>query len=71
MAAESETGEIATYQGTIDREVWEEFKQYVPRTINLDDKINELITDWTEEQKEREQRLAELEHSDQNESLTE
>lgn len=71
MAAESETSEIATYQGTIDREVWKEFKQYVPRTNNLDDKINELITDWTEEQKEREQRLAELENSEQDESLTE
>ncbi|WP_114579418.1 hypothetical protein [Saliphagus sp. LR7] len=71
MGAESETGEIATYQGTINQEVSEEFKQYVPRKINVDDKINEPITGWTETQKEREQRLAQLEHSDQVESLTE
>ncbi|MFC4989105.1 hypothetical protein [Saliphagus infecundisoli] len=71
MGAESETGEIATYQGTINREVSEEFKQCVSRKVNIDDKMNEVITGRTKTQNEREQRLAQLEHSDQVESLTE
>jgi hypothetical protein len=62
MASESDMKDQATYQGSIDRDLWEDFKRHVPRTINLDEKINELIRDWTKEQEEREQRLAELEN---------
>ncbi|MEM4782008.1 MAG: hypothetical protein QXG03_10680 [Halalkalicoccus sp.] len=56
-----EGSDTITYRGEIDEEEWEEFKRYVPRTVKLGDKLNELIRDWTQEQKEREKRLQELE----------
>lgn len=64
MSTESNSVETTTYQGEIDQEVWNDFKQFVPRTTNLDEKVNELIREWTREQKHREQRLAELENRD-------
>ncbi|WP_114578353.1 hypothetical protein [Saliphagus sp. LR7] len=64
MSTKSNSVKTTTYQGKIDQAVWDDFKQFVPRTTNLDEKVNELIREWTREQKHRKQRLAELENGD-------
>ena len=43
---------IKHYRGEIRKSDWEEFKRNVPRTVNLMDKVNELIREFNEEQRD-------------------
>ena len=44
--------DLVNYRGKIDREEWREFKNNVPRTIRLEDKLNEMIREFNREQRE-------------------
>lgn len=44
--------DVINYRGTIPRPEWVEFKTNVPRNITLPEKINELIREFNERQRE-------------------
>lgn len=46
--------DLVNYRGQIPQSDWEEFKQNVPRTIKLPEKINELIRRFNASQRENE-----------------
>ena len=43
---------LVNYRGKIDREEWREFKNNVPRTTRLEDKLNEMIREFNRNQRE-------------------
>ena len=44
--------DLVDYRGKIDREEWHEFKNNVPRTIALEEKVNKLVRKFNREHRE-------------------
>ncbi|MFL9594399.1 hypothetical protein ACKC5O_20855, partial [Aeromonas schubertii] len=44
--------DLVNYRGKINREEWREFKNNVPRTTRLEDKLNEMIREFNRNQRE-------------------
>ena len=52
---DDDTGDdVVNYRGTMPKEEWLEFKSNVPRTMRLMDKVNELIRQFNDEQRDAE-----------------
>ena len=50
--SDNDDTDLVNYKGKIDRDEWREFKNNVPRTITLEEKVNELIREFNREQRE-------------------
>lgn len=46
--------DVVNYRGTMPKDEWLEFKSNVPRTMRLMDKVNELIRQFNDEQRDSE-----------------
>lgn len=52
MSDDDAEPDLVNYRGKTDRHEWHEFKYNVPRTIKLEDKLNEMIREFNREQRE-------------------